>query len=415
MIYWKMNLAQLMGIKMLILLSAELMFCRYIPRRDHFWPRLIGSGILCIAIAFVVPIDFPNQLISGTIIFLFHMLLSMLWLFFCFKIDMNTILFIVSEGKVCTMMASIMEKPLAILLPGKFALDSIFTARGLMFYGKALFGVAVIFPIIYLLFARKYKRINSSRKCSPVLWMIFIMIFIVDIVMYFMFSAYMEQGDNPLNTIGQVMYYCIELFMHIFVIFLLNTIYQNSEIKTELDSVNALWARSKTHYDITKDTIDAINRKCHDLKHRVMELQNCNSQVDFDDIYRAIDFYDSRVKTGNEVLDVILAEKNLICADKKIHIECMADGRGLNFMDKTDLFVLFGNIMDNCIEAVEKFEDQEKFILINVMTREGFVIINTTNPYKGQIKWRDYLPETSKGDNSNHGFGMISIDTIIRR
>ena len=198
-------------------------------------------------------------------------------------------------------------------------------------------------------------------------------------------------------------------------ILLLNTIYIQSQTQTELDNVNALWSKARKQYELSKENVDAINRKCHDLKHRLLALKTSNNTDEFQDIYREIDIFDSRIKTGNEVLDVILAEKNLLCTDKKIHTEFMIDGSHLDFIDATDLFVLFGNILDNCIEAVEKLEEDDRYILCNVISEKGLIMIHTTNPYAGTINVVRNTPETSKKDKENHGYGMLSIQTVVKK
>ena len=70
--------------------------------------------------------------------------------------------------------------------------------------------------------------------------------------------------------------------------------------------------------------------------------------------------YSAIVRTGNEILDTILTEKSLICENSGIHISCVADGSLLAFMNPVDLYTLFGNALDNAIEAVRKLESKEK-------------------------------------------------------
>ena len=66
------------------------------------------------------------------------------------------------------------------------------------------------------------------------------------------------------------------------------------------------------------------------------------------------------MRTGNEILDTILTEKSLICENSGIHINCVADGSLLAFMNPVDLYTLFGNALDNAIEAGEKAGKQRK-------------------------------------------------------
>lgn len=86
------------------------------------------------------------------------------------------------------------------------------------------------------------------------------------------------------------------------------------------------------------------------------------------------------------------------------------------FMDTTDQYVLFGNLIDNCIEAVNRLEEGHiKNILVNVHREKGFVIVCTENSYTGELEWKDGHLSTSKADKASHGFGMLSIEHIVNK
>ena len=122
------------------------------------------------------------------------------------------------------------------------------------------------------------------------------------------------------------------------------------------------------------------------------------------------------MNTGNEVLDIILTEKSLICREKGIKMTCLADGSKLGFMRDGDLYALFGNIVDNAIEAASALEDSEKrCISLNVGTSGAFVSISENNYYSGSIRFsEDGLPLTDK-DTDYHGYGMLSIETVVKK
>jgi sensor histidine kinase regulating citrate/malate metabolism len=85
-------------------------------------------------------------------------------------------------------------------------------------------------------------------------------------------------------------------------------------------------------------------------------------------------------------------------------------------MDTIDLYVLFGNLIDNCIEAVSRLPETEvKNVQVTVRREKGFVIITTENGYTGELQWSNGRIRTSKDDQQNHGFGILSIEKIIHK
>lgn len=188
----------------------------------------------------------------------------------------------------------------------------------------------------------------------------------------------------------------------------------------ELAAQEQLWRSQKEQYQISKAQIELINHKCHDLKHQIAALRTVHSEeqrnASLREVEQAAMIYDAAVQTGNEVLDVVLTEKSLLCEEKKIHWTCMADGSRLDFLDPIDLYAIFGNALDNAIEGVEELRDPEKRVIaVTVFNRNELAILQVENYYDRQLQFRDGLPRSSKGDDAYHGFGMKSIQRTAEK
>ena len=104
-----------------------------------------------------------------------------------------------------------------------------------------------------------------------------------------------------------------------------------------------------------------------------------------------------------------------ILLKNNIALHFIADGSLLNFISETDLYSLFGNIIDNAIESVMKFENKDdRVISLKVIKRNGGVFIMEENPFKGKLVFQNGLPVTTKDNESGfHGYGSKSIQTIV--
>lgn len=193
---------------------------------------------------------------------------------------------------------------------------------------------------------------------------------------------------------------------------------QQKQIKfeSELALQRQMWALHKTQYEMSRESIDIINRKCHDLKHQVAALKHIHDPSHREEVINslqsAVMIYDAALETGNEILDTVLTEKSLICAQHEIALSCIADGNRLAFMDPVDLYTLVGNALDNAIEAVLLLPPAERIIRLRVQERAGLVFLHIENPYAGTMEMRDGLPLTHKEDWQNHGFGLKSIQDV---
>lgn len=157
-----------------------------------------------------------------------------------------------------------------------------------------------------------------------------------------------------------------------------------------------------------------VNRKYHDLKHQIAALRadlGAEAKLDcLDQIERDIRAYESQNQTGNKVLDAILTAKTSYCLEHGITLTTMADGGALAFMGVVEVSALFGNALDNAIEAVSRLSDQsERLIRLFVSRQKGFLCVKVENRCVDSLVTGGELPQTTKGDRSLHGYGLKSI------
>ena len=180
----------------------------------------------------------------------------------------------------------------------------------------------------------------------------------------------------------------------------------------------ALLYSSSKYYKVSKENIDIINRKCHDLKHQIRALKLMTEDEKNEsliEIESNIDIYDSTLKTNNEALNTIINEKRLVCKSQSITLTLIIDDTNLTMLSTLEMYNLFGNILDNAIEAVNKIKDKtKKIISLNISAKANFLSIQTNNFYNTDIIQNDNGEIlTSKMDKLNHGFGLQSVEYIV--
>ena len=151
------------------------------------------------------------------------------------------------------------------------------------------------------------------------------------------------------------------------------------------------------------------------IEHNIrVEIQHLIGQIR--KIGKLVDIYDATPRTQCVALDVALSSKVLACQSQQITLTCLADGRSLGFMEDSDVYALFGNILDNAIEAASKISDPDKRqISLTVSNREGFLLIEAENFFSGEVTFEQGLPVTTKEDRGFHGFGTRSIQILTEK
>lgn len=194
---------------------------------------------------------------------------------------------------------------------------------------------------------------------------------------------------------------------------------EQRELAQEVEYLQHTIRQSQRQYEISRDTIERINIKCHDIKYQIASLAAQGRPLGPDAVYdleKAISIYDTRIETHNQLLDVLLTEKSLYCEQNGIQLSCMVDGEKLAFLENSDLYCLFGNVIDNALEAVAAVPQRERRIINLVVKARGcMLLIQQDNCFDGTLTFQNGLPLTTKADTSCHGFGLRSIQMIVHK
>lgn len=191
--------------------------------------------------------------------------------------------------------------------------------------------------------------------------------------------------------------------------------------RQELLKMQGILEMQRANYGYSKEAVELVNRKYHDLKHQIAVLR---STISSDEKLRALDqmeaeikAYETENKTGNQVLDIVLTGKAITCRNNGIDLTIVADGTALAFMDWMDISNMFGNMLDNAIEAVLPLPAQQRLIHLSVARQRSFLCILMENPYDENVRveMRGGMPISLHKDRQFHGFGVKSIAATARK
>ena len=197
-------------------------------------------------------------------------------------------------------------------------------------------------------------------------------------------------------------------------------VFRRSSMEQERQVLEQIMVERERQQRLSQENVELINIKCHDLKHQIAALRDMPAGSERDrtigELEQAVLIYDSTARTGNPALDTVLTEKSLLCEGRSIEFTCIADGSCLDGIGAVDLYTLFGNALDNAIEAAEKLPiPEDRMIFLRVERQGAFARINLENTCEGTVELVDGLPATSKDDERYHGFGLKSIRMIVDR
>ena len=165
---------------------------------------------------------------------------------------------------------------------------------------------------------------------------------------------------------------------------------------------------------------DDIRRLYHDVKNHLLAIQSmAGSEGEINaylqELLPQFEGYETQVRTGNPTVDAIMSEKIQLAYSDGIRFNVCLDLSRLKFVKTVDLVTIFGNAVDNAIEALKKTESGDRYLYIKSSTFANNVIIKFENRFDGIVELKGGEPVTSKTDADMHGIGIKSIRNAVNR
>ena len=418
------------------LFVAACLFAHGQPTKPHAWTRGLGAVATVFVTSLVVSLlvgvhevsngnvlslgansAWSSQLALGgalasCTLFLLALIPALL---FCFEISPWAATFCATAGYALQNLASSIGETVGLIL-GAAGVPGIVTGGNAWL---TAISCTTVYAIAYLLFIRRIEPKGLEGRGNPAM-LAMVVVVVFGIIEFDLILKYVVTGSLALPVT-----LCMRAFhalICVFVIIAEVELVVVRQLSSEKAAAERLLAEQERQYQLSRENIEAINIKCHDLRHQIRSLAAGEKVVDkavLESVARDINVYDSKVRTGNDALDTILTEKSLLCESHHITLTCVADGAALDFMAPADLYALFGNALDNAIEAVEHLNDAaRRSTSLIVRRRAGTVTIHVENYYDPTASAKSFkgdVPASTKGDPLNHGFGTRSMKAIVER
>lgn len=407
------------------LLIAEGLFTFRMKKRSYFWLRLIVALAVCYTVAAFYPLSpkFSYSWWYSSLMFLVLFAVTFGGLLFLFRITPVTALFCAITAytlqhvayELFTLVVNVFQLDGSLDMYGSGIMDFTTFNQGTLISCLIYADIYIVsYGVAYLLLGKQFRRDEEIQLKSLTLMCFGALILLIDVVLNAV-VVYIAEYNREYSLVVCV----YNTLCCILVFYIQVSLISTREMQREMSDMSEMLRQAQRQYTLQKENINLINLKCHDLRHQMLRISGSGKidEEELNEINEAISIYDATVKTGNEVLDIVLTEKSLICREKEIKLTCMADCAKLDFMREGDLYVLFGNMVDNAIEAAMSVEEPEKRCIgFNVSVVGSFISVTENNYFTGELRFSsDGLPETTKKDTNYHGFGMRSIEAVVNK
>lgn len=392
------------------LLLATSVYVFKLRRRNHFWLWLVLCLSCFIGFAYswsLIPYINSVTSIIFSILFFFIAFFGLIGsLMACFKVNIQAAMFLGTAGyamqhftyKLIQIVIGSIEKGIPSFVDNNYGIYGIYASF-----------VIISLPIFYNMFGKKIHNNETLIIEDSRLLIISIILIICTVILNLIYESFVKVSNLALFIVG-CLFDMVCCFLTLFIEF---EMLKSKEISEAYIQMKTIWESEKKQLEISKENMDYMKILAHDLKHELNESTLLISKDKVNELNRRIAAFGNSIKTGNDILDLVIAERTLIVQKENINLSIIADGSVLSNMKQSDCYSLFMNIMDNAIDAVKELPKDQREISLAVRESMGMILIHEVNPFKGTLNFKDGLPQTTKRDSMYHGFGTKSIKGIV--
>lgn len=414
------------------LVTAAGLFWKRLRPRKWWWARLLlclvaAVGAICCYVLGKgrlmegVPGDFNPMLFW--ISYLLTVVYEVLSITLCgvtvalvFKTNVSTVVFVSS---VAFSMQSIADNILSLLLwgsdQGSFTVQHFTRPIHLIAF---LTVYLLVYGLCYRLFIRDYE----DRGEDPLTRRVILIAVCISTINMILGGVETPQNSAQASQLFLFML-AARLLLGLLGLIVLFYLIKWTKLQFEYEKQEYMMQQQRQQYEVAKESVNMVNINAHDLRGQISVIKEAIRtsgkggmiQDGLREMEKYVDSVDTGYHTGNSALDIVLTEKARQCKAKSIQFSAIADGSALERMSDVDIYVFFGNALDNAIEAAEEIADPEGRIISLCLRREVCgVVIHVENTFAIQPKFERDIPQTHK-EGPFHGYGTRSMASIAEK
>lgn len=212
---------------------------------------------------------------------------------------------------------------------------------------------------------------------------------------------------------------CIWL-MCLIMYFVVQQMSKDNQTKLEYELMKEKEKYSKESMEIIKRSNEELREFKHDLKNYLLPLQEAMETMPqsemakvWEKINQKIEDVQTLIQTGNSYVDSMINTKITLARSEKVDVKCTILSK-MEGIDDLEFCSVFGNLMDNAIEAERKVTEKKE-IIIFVEEKIGYLRLEIQNKIEKSVLNENSSLNTTKKDTSSHGIGHKSIKRTMQK
>lgn len=272
--------------------------------------------------------------------------------------------------------------------------------------------------VILLYFGMRGHRAERGFELAPQLWKLLLMLCMPPLgILISLVLCANPFVDKRENIVSYTLLFLISTLTFVGIFRAMITLKRQQKLEWE----NALAVYNKKYYEAMEQQQFEIRRLKHDLANHLQVLLSLPPDEKDDYIQKMMEnpaFEKVLSYCADATVNAILTAKESLMHQKEILFNARIDIPQELPFEKPDICALFANALDNAIEGCAAPGIGKKQVELTARAAKGILALEVKNPFTNTGLYNDtdgHIPKTTKTDTVNHGYGLRSIEEIVKK
>ena len=225
------------------------------------------------------------------------------------------------------------------------------------------------------------------------------------------------------DTVTSALCYLVSALLSVMIVHY-TPLLSGNRYQAELKKIDSMLEEARNaHYEAVKKSSMETRRSRHDMKNHLIAMKELAMQSRKEELIAYIDSITEQIeaaappyRSGNDIADVIIADKHAKAEKRGLELCISGDLAGLD-IETADLVTILSNLLDNAIEAVNRLygkdlPEEDKKIRLDFKKNANFILIRETNKSITGLTPGRII---SSKNSPDHGFGITNIKRAVKK
>lgn len=269
---------------------------------------------------------------------------------------------------------------------------------------------------------------NSIRKQLSPIWSVtaepdwrraWMLLMVIAALPVAFFISGNELSSQPELFFYQLMISLLPFLMYYFILFTMQIIAGQQALSHEVENARNQLALQTSHYHRITERIEQSRKARHDLRHHMAALSSLAGDGNLEAIQKYLREY-TKTLTGdldqplcrNYAVDVIARYYMGIAKSEHIDVTARLNLPEQLAIDDMDICIVFGNCLENAVEACRALPENKRFIRMNSILSGRSLVITIENSYRS-VEYGENGALRSQKEGG--GIGLSNVRAIAQK